>query len=258
MAAVPLYGQPPWEEHGACAEADTANESGLAHSEAGRMGEGKKAGPRRARKELAKGRGDAVTQSACALGGTGCEPAAGSGRVRGAVGRRLFSGCLADEASQKMSKQQPTQFINPETPGYVGFANLPNQVHRKSVKKGFEFTLMVVAPPHARDDCKDAGTDADADADRGWRWCGSRASRVRPCARSKKSQLTAATPATFPPDCQSRVSSTHPAACQGSVPLSGQALTCTIPTRPCLPAGRGPLFWGVCTALGLVVSLEAG
>ncbi|CAD7684741.1 unnamed protein product [Nyctereutes procyonoides] len=43
-----------------------------------------------------------------------------------------------------MSKQQPTQFINPKTPGYVGFANLPNQVHRKSVKKGFEFTLMVV------------------------------------------------------------------------------------------------------------------
>lgn len=27
---------------------------------------------------------------------------------------------------------------------YVGFANLPNQVHRKSVKKGFEFTMMVV------------------------------------------------------------------------------------------------------------------
>lgn len=26
----------------------------------------------------------------------------------------------------------------------LGFANLPNQVHRKSVKKGFEFTLMVV------------------------------------------------------------------------------------------------------------------
>ncbi|XP_078679627.1 septin-2B-like isoform X4 [Branchiostoma floridae x Branchiostoma belcheri] len=36
------------------------------------------------------------------------------------------------------------QFVNPEQPGYVGFANLPNQVHRKSVKKGFEFTLMVV------------------------------------------------------------------------------------------------------------------
>ncbi|TNN66840.1 Septin-2 [Liparis tanakae] len=31
----------------------------------------------------------------------------------------------------------------PDAAGYVGFANLPNQVHRKSVKKGFEFTLMV-------------------------------------------------------------------------------------------------------------------
>ena len=28
--------------------------------------------------------------------------------------------------------------------GYVGFANLPNQVYRKSVKRGFEFTMMVV------------------------------------------------------------------------------------------------------------------
>ena len=28
--------------------------------------------------------------------------------------------------------------------GYVGFANMPNQVYRKAVKKGFEFTLMVV------------------------------------------------------------------------------------------------------------------
>lgn len=42
-----------------------------------------------------------------------------------------------------MSAETKT-FSNPETPGYVGFANLPNQVHRKSVKKGFEFTLMVV------------------------------------------------------------------------------------------------------------------
>ncbi|XP_072135343.1 septin-7-like isoform X1 [Mobula birostris] len=28
--------------------------------------------------------------------------------------------------------------------GYVGFANLPNQVYRKSMKRGFEFTLLVV------------------------------------------------------------------------------------------------------------------
>ncbi|XP_022105143.1 septin-5-like isoform X2 [Acanthaster planci] len=35
---------------------------------------------------------------------------------------------------------------SPKQPGreYVGFATLPDQVHRKSVKKGFEFTLMVV------------------------------------------------------------------------------------------------------------------
>ena len=35
------------------------------------------------------------------------------------------------------------QFANPDLPGYLGFANLPNQVHRKFVKKGFEFTLMI-------------------------------------------------------------------------------------------------------------------
>ena len=34
--------------------------------------------------------------------------------------------------------------------GYVGFANLPNQVFRKSVKKGFEFTVMVVGK-HIKD-----------------------------------------------------------------------------------------------------------
>jgi hypothetical protein len=27
---------------------------------------------------------------------------------------------------------------------YVGFANIPNQVHRKALKQGFDFTLMVV------------------------------------------------------------------------------------------------------------------
>uniref|UniRef100_A0A3B3UN34 Septin n=1 Tax=Poecilia latipinna TaxID=48699 RepID=A0A3B3UN34_9TELE len=37
---------------------------------------------------------------------------------------------------------RPQQQKNLE--GYVGFANLPNQVYRKSVKRGFEFTLMVV------------------------------------------------------------------------------------------------------------------
>ena len=39
-----------------------------------------------------------------------------------------------------VSKESPPRQLD----GYVGFANLPNQVYRKSVKKGFEFTLMVV------------------------------------------------------------------------------------------------------------------
>ncbi|KAG7156977.1 Septin-2-like 2 [Homarus americanus] len=41
-------------------------------------------------------------------------------------------------------KVKKNPFSNPDMPGYVGFANLPNQIHRKSVKRGFEFTLMVV------------------------------------------------------------------------------------------------------------------
>ncbi|XP_076656984.1 septin 7-like protein pnut isoform X3 [Halictus rubicundus] len=40
---------------------------------------------------------------------------------------------------------RPTPLTKPkELDGYVGFANLPNQVYRKAVKKGFDFTLMVV------------------------------------------------------------------------------------------------------------------
>ncbi|KAF4522271.1 hypothetical protein B566_EDAN011967 [Ephemera danica] len=38
-------------------------------------------------------------------------------------------------------KPQPT---TKQLDGYVGFASLPNQVYRKAVKKGFDFTLMVV------------------------------------------------------------------------------------------------------------------
>ncbi|EDV35246.2 LOW QUALITY PROTEIN: uncharacterized protein Dana_GF22296 [Drosophila ananassae] len=47
-------------------------------------------------------------------------------------------------------KCRPTLYPKPKTPSfdkdrdYIGFATLPEQVHRKSVKRGFEFTLMVV------------------------------------------------------------------------------------------------------------------
>lgn len=38
----------------------------------------------------------------------------------------------------------PSGVVRKKLMGYVGFANLPNQVHRKSVRKGFQFTAMVV------------------------------------------------------------------------------------------------------------------
>lgn len=41
-----------------------------------------------------------------------------------------------------------TPIIRKKLMGYVGFANLPNQVHRKSVRKGFQFTAMVVGQSH--------------------------------------------------------------------------------------------------------------
>lgn len=40
--------------------------------------------------------------------------------------------------------RMPERKIPKEADGYIGFASLPNQVFRKAVKKGFEFTLMVV------------------------------------------------------------------------------------------------------------------
>lgn len=58
-------------------------------------------------------------------------------------GRNKARACPRTHASD-MSSESVKTFASLETPGYVGFANLPNQVHRKSVKKGFEFTLMVV------------------------------------------------------------------------------------------------------------------
>lgn len=47
----------------------------------------------------------------------------------------------APAAQQKARHSGPS---TRELDSYIGFANLPNQVYRKSVKRGFEFTLMVV------------------------------------------------------------------------------------------------------------------
>lgn len=50
----------------------------------------------------------------------------------------------ADEREKDYSREKKYGESTKELDGYVGFANLPNQVYRKSVKRGFEFTLMVV------------------------------------------------------------------------------------------------------------------
>lgn len=47
----------------------------------------------------------------------------------------------------KIAAQQASDMRNivrRKLTGYVGFANLPNQWHRKSVRKGFNFNVMVV------------------------------------------------------------------------------------------------------------------
>lgn len=53
--------------------------------------------------------------------------------------------------------------------GYVGFANLPNQVHRKSVRKGFQFTAMVVGESLSTvDDDTSPGVYSFAQANPAW------------------------------------------------------------------------------------------
>jgi septin 7 len=62
---------------------------------------------------------------------------------------------LTANGTNKMNSSSPSltqtgnepaisSIIRKKLMGYVGFANLPNQVHRKSVRKGFQFTTMVV------------------------------------------------------------------------------------------------------------------
>ncbi|KAH8120291.1 cell division control/GTP binding protein [Phellopilus nigrolimitatus] len=58
-----------------------------------------------------------------------------------------FSGSLngtANGSTSAPSYAALPPLVRKKLMGYVGFANLPNQVHRKSVRKGFQFTAMVV------------------------------------------------------------------------------------------------------------------
>ena len=82
----PLYGQPPWEGHGACAEAENADGPAPAHSEAGEWGWGGRPGRARARTALTREQGAGRRDDAIrARGGEG----------RGAGGRRALGGSAA-------------------------------------------------------------------------------------------------------------------------------------------------------------------
>lgn len=60
-------------------------------------------------------------------------------------GHHVDSNKMHAEKMDHEKYQTPVVRAKPkELDGYVGFANLPNQVYRKAVKRGFDFTLMVV------------------------------------------------------------------------------------------------------------------
>ncbi|KAF9270172.1 septin AspB [Marasmius fiardii PR-910] len=59
----------------------------------------------------------------------------------------VYSNGVPNGSSPSLGPSQTSALpsvIRKKLMGYVGFANLPNQVHRKSIRKGFQFTAMVV------------------------------------------------------------------------------------------------------------------
>ncbi|XP_062328571.1 septin 4b isoform X3 [Osmerus eperlanus] len=79
-------------------------------------------------------------------------PTAGRAQPEPGVESRLQLGDLDYDLSSPISPTRPKSpwgrfdpydTSEDQDKEYVGFATLPNQVHRKSVKKGFDFTLMV-------------------------------------------------------------------------------------------------------------------
>ena len=49
-----------------------------------------------------------------------------------------------DPKAAALAASDMRNIVRRKLTGYVGFANLPNQWHRKSVRKGFNFNVMVV------------------------------------------------------------------------------------------------------------------
>ena len=70
------------------------------------------------------------------------------GSTNGDASASLSPAANASSPSLQQSAPEHQHGLSPiirkKLMGFVGFANLPNQVHRKSVRKGFQFTAMVV------------------------------------------------------------------------------------------------------------------
>ncbi|XP_073778703.1 septin 4b isoform X2 [Danio rerio] len=66
-----------------------------------------------------------------------------TGGQRGRVEFSLPSPISPSRPKSPWGRYDPYDATEDQDKEYVGFATLPNQVHRKSVKKGFDFTLMV-------------------------------------------------------------------------------------------------------------------
>ena len=61
----------------------------------------------------------------------------------GAVSEQLSRKVQFRSNSSAVSNFFLFQFTGKMDREYIGFASLPDQIHRKTIKKGFEFTLMV-------------------------------------------------------------------------------------------------------------------
>ncbi|KAK3086030.1 hypothetical protein FSP39_012387 [Pinctada imbricata] len=77
-------------------------------------------------------------------GGPKFDPSSRFGMDRERPAPSLHNKDIDDNRISERERDRKYGDSTKELDGYVGFANLPNQVYRKSVKRGFEFTLMVV------------------------------------------------------------------------------------------------------------------
>merc|ERR1711881_142277 len=68
-------------------------------------------------------------------------PAASPDMANGAIPQTIAS---KDPKAAAAAAADLKNIVRRKLTGYVGFANLPNQWHRKSVRKGFNFNVMVV------------------------------------------------------------------------------------------------------------------